>query len=113
MSDIVERLRDAIGKMASGIRENRSRNLNACLDAADEILNLRIALQAKETEAIGYLRAVGELQSRVASMEKALERQGDNMALVINHAGLPQQWYEKFRSELEEDRAALDAVKER
>jgi hypothetical protein len=62
-----------------------SRSLETAKDAADEIERLR----------------------------KALERQGDNMAFVINHVTIPNQWMEKFMRELEEDRTALDAVKER
>lgn len=81
-------------------------------EAADEIEILRISLRANETEALGYLRAVGELQGRIAGLEKALERQGDNMAFVINHVTIPNQWMEKFMRELDEDRTALDAIKE-
>jgi len=38
---------------------------------------------------------------------KALERQTDNVAFILNHVALPDHWYDKFKSELEEDRAAL------
>jgi len=37
----------------------------------------------------------------------ALSRQADNMAFILNHMTIPDQWYEKFSRELEEDRAVL------
>lgn len=40
---------------------------------------------------------------------KAFHRQADNMAFIINHVGLPDQWREKFMRELDEDRSALSA----
>lgn len=43
------------------------------LEAADEIELLRIALLSQETEALGYLRAVGTLQRRVEELEAALK----------------------------------------
>lgn len=46
--------------------------------------------------------------SREALVE-ALRRQSDNMAFIINHATLPDQWMDKFSRELTEDRAALAA----
>lgn len=42
----------------------------------DEIATLRIDLAAKETEALGYLRAVGTLQERIDKLEQAMERLG-------------------------------------
>jgi hypothetical protein len=48
-----------------------------------------------------------DLEQRVAKLEAALSRQADNMAFVLNHAGLPDQWYEKFLSELALDRTTL------
>ena len=39
----------------------------------------------------------------------ALKRQADNMAFVLNHASLPEQWADKFAAELEADRAAIAA----
>lgn len=46
---------------------------------------------------------------RVATIERALLRQADNMAFVLNKAPLSQNWYEKFKKELAEDRAALSS----
>ncbi len=40
---------------------------------------------------------------------KAFHRQADNMAFIINHMGMPDQWREKFMRELGEDRSALSA----
>lgn len=79
-----------------------------CTEAAGEIKSLRANLRCKETEALGYLRDVGTLQAEVRKLAKALERQCENMAFVINHVTLPDSWYEKFQCELDNDRAALD-----
>jgi hypothetical protein len=55
----------------------------------------------------GYLAAspVTE-QAEVERLRKALQRQADNMAFILNHAELGR-WYDKFTRELSEDRAAL------
>jgi hypothetical protein len=45
---------------------------------------------------------------RIAELEAALTRQGDNMAFVLNHMDV-KNWYDKFTTELAEDRAALKA----
>jgi len=37
-------------------------------------------------------------------LKEALSRQGDNVAFLLNHAAIPEKWYDKFRKELEEDR---------
>ena len=50
-------------------------------------------------------------QALIAKLTEALEQQGDNMAFVLNHVGLPDQWYEKFTRELAEIRAALSLAK--
>jgi hypothetical protein len=52
------------------------------------------------------------MHDEIERLRKALERQGDNMAFVLNHHTMHDSWYEKFRHELDEDRAALDAIKE-
>lgn len=69
MSDIVERLTNYHPKNEWGDKVHHT----ICTEAAGEISGLRIDLAAKETEALGYLRAVGELQGRIAELEKALE----------------------------------------
>lgn len=43
------------------------------------------------------------------SLVKALERQCDNMSFVVNNADL-HGFYDKFKDELEEDRAALKSA---
>jgi hypothetical protein len=45
-------------------------------------------------------------QARIAQLEAALNRQGDNMAFVLNHMDV-KNWYDKFTTELAEDRAVL------
>ena len=47
------------------------------------------------------------LVAEVERLRKALSRQTDNMAFVLNRVSLPVQWYEKFDSELTQDRATL------
>ncbi|MEI6644080.1 MAG: hypothetical protein WCL10_18825 [Novosphingobium sp.] len=46
-------------------------------------------------------------EAREKKLREALTRQADNMAFVLNHFDVFGQWYFKFRTELEEDRAAL------
>ena len=48
----------------------------------------------------------------VEQMREALNRQGDNMAFLLNHVTLPNAWYEKFTRELKQDRAVLVALEE-
>jgi hypothetical protein len=47
-----------------------------------------------------------EGKERIAELEVALTRQGDNMAFVLNHMDV-KNWYDKFTTELAEDREAL------
>lgn len=51
--------------------------------------------------------AITDLEALVGELGEALSRQGDNMAFVLNRVTLPYQWYEKFTTELEQDRATL------
>jgi ethanolamine utilization protein EutP (predicted NTPase) len=46
--------------------------------------------------------------ARIAELEAALTRQGDNMAFVLNHMDT-RKWYDSFAWELAEDRTALKA----
>lgn len=46
-------------------------------------------------------------EARADRLAKALGRQADNMAFLLNHAPIVQHWYEKFSTELADDRAAL------
>lgn len=57
--------------------------------------------------AILVANAVPDILRRLRAAEGALRRQADNMAFVLNHASLPEGWYDKFTRELAEDRAAL------
>jgi hypothetical protein len=58
------------------------------------------------TEAAAALEAK---DAEIARLREALTRQGDNMAFVLNHVSLPDQYFTKFTAELERDRAALQA----
>ena len=107
MIDIISRLRAAHPNSAQ-----RFAGSNILLDAADEIERL-----TKEKDyAIRWAnKAVEDVKAsfyeELAGLRKALERQGDNMAFVINHVTIPKQWMEKFIRELEEDRATLISTK--
>ncbi len=48
---------------------------------------------------------------REQELIEALERQSDNMAFILNHHAMPEQWNEKFTRELEADRDILNKVK--
>lgn len=61
-----------------------------------------------EARILSTLMSAPDLASENERLRAALERQGDNMAFVINHATLPGQWLIKFEAELLEDRAALE-----
>lgn len=50
---------------------------------------------------------IATLREQVEKMRVALARQTDNVAFILNHVGLPPQWFEKFDRELTDDRAAL------
>ena len=54
-------------------------------------------------EAANLIERLSAERERLA---KALDRQADNMAFVLNHAPVGK-WYDKFTAELAEDRAAL------
>ena len=43
----------------------------------------------------------------IRELLEALERQCDNMAFVLSHAPMPDQWYDKFSEELVQDRGAI------
>ncbi len=47
----------------------------------------------------------------VAALIEALDRQCDNIAFILNHMKIPEQWLEKFNKELIEDRAFLMRAK--
>lgn len=47
------------------------------------------------------------MAERVKVLTAAFDRQCDNMAFVLNHAALLNAYYERFSTELAEDRAAL------
>jgi hypothetical protein len=69
MSDIVERLINyrPENEWGDGVHHT------ICTEAAGEIKSLQADFAAKETEALGYLRAVGALQERIAELEGLLK----------------------------------------
>lgn len=52
---------------------------------------------------------MADLIKAADALAEAMDRQGDNMAFVINNVSLPEQWRDKFMMELEQDRAQLTA----
>lgn len=70
MVDIVERLK------WWGAKRRSPRNMPTlpadCAEGSEAIAALRTELAVKETEALGYLRAVGTLQGRISELEAAL-----------------------------------------
>ena len=67
----------------------------------------RVTIVPSEAIKAAAADEITALRRRVAELEAALNRQGDNMAFIVNYVSIPDSWYEKFRRELEEDRAAL------
>lgn len=48
-----------------------------------------------------------ELVRENAKLSKALFRQADNMAFILNHVDIPGPWLEKFQRELQQDRDGI------
>lgn len=63
-------------------------------------------------EAFDALRAP-QSQSSERDLARALERQCDNMAFLLNHTSLSDAWFLKFDRELKEDRAFLASRQEK
>ena len=77
---------------------------------SDEWLTENAHNLAAIVAAVNFCRT--ELPALIAerdALREALDRQGDNMAFLLNNVGVPQPWYDKFTAELAEDRAALGA----
>jgi len=53
---------------------------------------------------------VDKTPMEAVAWREALDRQCDNMAFLLNHAPIVQQWYDKFTAELAEDRQALAVI---
>lgn len=90
---LVERLRAIpvwmVGEMTPGWQEHGT----TAYEAADTLATL--------------LQSLTDLTRERDEARAALNRQADNMAFVLNHATLPDQYYSKFSHELAEDRSAL------
>lgn len=70
----------------------------------------------KEAEPFAYDNSAGyelliETADLIDALVEALERQTDNMAFLLNHASIPDQWAFKLNTELEIDRATLARAK--
>lgn len=54
-----------------------------------------------------HIAIISQYQNRINTMSKALKRQSDNMAFILNNVSMPDDVYKKFCTELEQDRKAL------
>lgn len=52
--------------------------------------------------------AIDSLEAATTKLHSALSRQCNNIAVLLNHASIPSQWYERFKAELEQDRTLLN-----
>lgn len=80
---------------------------NAALRTRAETADMRADNLSDKLELERALTDGAHRRATAAALRAALERQGDNMAFVLNHMSVPKAYYEKFLRELEEDRAAL------
>lgn len=72
--------------------------------------SINFPMMRTDTDPDGPFVRYADLERAVNShddMLAALSRQADNMAFIINHVTLPEQWRDKFMRELDEDRAAI------
>ncbi|WP_421565611.1 DUF3850 domain-containing protein [Ochrobactrum sp. EDr1-4] len=81
---------------------NRAEVAEYKLDQAVNTVQPMIIQRAERAEAYN-----AALTARVKELEIALARQSTNMAFVLNHMNT-EGWFDKFTSELSEDRAALE-----
>lgn len=82
MADIVERLK------WWGAKRRPPRNMPTlpadCAEGSKAIAALRTELAVKETEALGYLRAVGTLQERIADTRAAALEEAAKVAADVH-----------------------------
>lgn len=80
---------------------------NKALVARLRGVNSLIAIKVA-SDAADRIEALSAENERLRS---ALSRQCDNIAFILNHMSIPDNWYEKFTHELKEDRQALGETK--
>lgn len=76
-------------------------------EAAAEIRRLSAELENAFGDELEVFKRAERLSAELEECRKALERQGDNMAFILNRVELPEAWFAKFDAELAEDRALL------
>jgi hypothetical protein len=74
---------------------------------AGQVTVLEDLCQQSYCDAMDYAAEAADLKEKNARLQEALSRQADNMAFVLNHATLPDLWYENICDELAIVRAAL------
>lgn len=107
MADIVERLINYRPENEWGDSVHHT----ICTEAAGEIKSLKANLAAKETEALGYLRAVGTLQAEVRKLAKALEKCVDALSRCYDVCDWPADGRTVQDEAIRAARAALDQDK--
>lgn len=53
-------------------------------------------------------KSYNDMSMRIARLETALERQTDTCSFLLNRITLKDDWYEKLKNELAEDREVLN-----
>jgi len=88
--------------------------LNTALPIIDAQAAEIAHLQSQVDRLLPLVETFGSQAARqaasIAALEAALVRQADNMAFVLNHVTIPDQWQDKFMKELATDRAALAVI---
>jgi len=100
MSNLVERLRES-ARQSSDISRRMAEDKS--LRQASNTERRKDLYMFSSPESFVEWEAANEIER----LREALDRQCDNIAFILNRVDLPKTWFEKFDSELSEDRKAL------
>lgn len=81
--------------------------MSKILDSIADAENLSVCA---DSHARYVMQRATAARAEHAEIVEALDRQCDNIAFILNHHQLPDQWNEKFTRELEKDRALLTRI---
>ena len=98
--EAITQLDDANARVGAALREAATEGAGL-VDGNVEAASVYGAILARAPD------ATAALDRALERMRDALNRQCDNMAFIVNHVTLPEQWRDKFAVELEQDRRAL------